>query len=172
MFDLDHFKHINDTWGHAQGDIVLQEFAQLLRESSRHIDTVGRYGGEEFVVVLPATDIEGARAFAEKARSATEEMEIRRVTGDAEILSPLRITVSGGAVVLEEHDDTAAAEAIMRGLMRAADSNLYAAKSGGRNQVVIDSRPITEIIQLGSSAGEISNHGNGQHHYGDGRGAV
>jgi diguanylate cyclase (GGDEF)-like protein len=154
MFDLDHFKQINDTWGHAQGDVVLQVFSQLLRESSRHIDTVSRYGGEEFAVVLPATDEEGARHFAEKARAATEAIEIARVTGDAEILSPLRITVSGGSAVLGEFQADAPSEVIMHGLIQAADRCLYEAKQNGRNRIVVQTVPEIEVIHLGRAAAD------------------
>ena len=81
IFDLDRFKLVNDTWGHVQGDEVLREFARMLRNSSRHIDIVSRFGGEEFAVVLPDTNLEGARIFAEKAREALEKANITR--GDA-----------------------------------------------------------------------------------------
>lgn len=154
IFDLDHFKKVNDTWGHAQGDVVLQEFSQLLRASSRHIDTVARYGGEEFAVVLPATDANGARAFAEKLRQGTEQHEIARVTGDAEILSPLRVTVSGGGAVVTELETATSPEVLMHGLIQAADRCLYSAKEGGRNRVCVETVEENEIIQLGRIAAE------------------
>jgi diguanylate cyclase (GGDEF)-like protein len=154
MFDLDRFKQVNDTWGHAQGDMVLREFSRLLRESSRHIDTVARYGGEEFAVVLPATDVDGARAFAEKVRAATESLEIARVTGDAEILSPLHITVSGGCAVLIEFQSEAEAGVLLRGLMRCADDFLYEAKEDGRNRAVVRQVPEIEVLHMGRAAGE------------------
>jgi two-component system cell cycle response regulator len=155
MFDLDHFKLINDTWGHAQGDVVLQEFSQLLRASSRHIDTVARFGGEEFVVVLPATDEEGALNFAEKARAATAAREIARVTGDAEILSPLRVTVSGGAAIIEcLQNDNIGPEVLMQGMVQCADRCLYEAKQGGRNRVVVQTVLESEVERLGQAAGD------------------
>jgi diguanylate cyclase (GGDEF)-like protein len=149
MFDLDHFKLINDTWGHAQGDVVLREFSRLLRESSRHVDTVARYGGEEFAVLLPATDVEGAHSFAEKARAATESAKIARVTSDAEILSPLHVTVSGGCAVLAEFQSETEVDVLLRGLVRAADGVLDEAKQNGRNRAVVQQVPEIEVVHLG-----------------------
>jgi diguanylate cyclase (GGDEF)-like protein len=154
MFDLDRFKLVNDTWGHAQGDVVLREFARLLRETSRHIDAVGRYGGEEFCVVLPTTDLEGARAFAEKVRLATESLTIPRITGDAEILSPLRITVSGGCAVLVEFQSDAETTILQRGLLRCADEFLYEAKQNGRNCIVAQQVPEIVVLHQGRASGE------------------
>jgi len=156
LFDLDHFKLVNDTWGHAQGDAVLQEFAVLLRNSSRHIDVVARFGGEEFAVVLPSTDLEGAQIFAEKARRALDELEIPRVTGDAENLSPLHITTSGGGAILESVTGDKSIEELARGIVRAADNCLYEAKDAGRNTVIVryyreDSMPVSQNPALYST---------------------
>lgn len=137
MFDLDHFKLVNDTWGHAQGDAVLQEFAVLLRNSSRHIDVVARFGGEEFAVVLPSTDLEGAQIFAEKARSALDTLEIPRVTGDAENLSPLHITTSVGGAVLQNVPAEKSIEELGKSFIRCADHYLYEAKAAGRNTTAV-----------------------------------
>lgn len=152
MFDLDHFKTINDTWGHAQGDAVLQEFAHLLRASSRHIDTVARFGGEEFAVVLPHTDLEGALSFAEKARAATEAMLVPRVTADAESLSPLRVTTSGGGAVLEKVPADVEVETLFAGLIQVADAYLYEAKQNGRNQVQVHSALPEQVLAQGRAA--------------------
>jgi two-component system cell cycle response regulator len=149
MFDLDHFKKINDTWGHAQGDAVLQEFARLLRASSRHIDTVARFGGEEFAVVLPHTDLEGAQAFAEKARAATEAMLVPRVTPDAESLSPLRVTASGGGAVLETVPGDISIEPLYSGLIQVADTFLYQAKQNGRNRVIVQGATLDQVVAPG-----------------------
>lgn len=137
LFDLDRFKLVNDTWGHAQGDEVLRHFAQLLRNSSRHIDIVSRFGGEEFAVVLPDTDVQGAYTFAEKARVALENANIERVTGDAEMLGTLHVTTSGGGVVLNEAPAEMNVGDLASILLQSADELLYEAKDAGRNRVMV-----------------------------------
>src|SRR3546814_772737 len=77
MFDIDHFKAINDTYGHQVGDTVIQQVAELIRENLRDSDVAGRYGGEEFVVLLPDTDKQGAMTFAERLRHAVESREVQ-----------------------------------------------------------------------------------------------
>ena len=125
MLDLDRFKQVNDTYGHPTGDVILYETAQILRETAREIDMVGRYGGEEFLVILPDTDEEEGAAFAERVRSAVESHEYR---DDATLV---RMTVSCGAASFPaEGVDTPEA------LLKRADEALYAAKTGGRNKVV------------------------------------
>jgi diguanylate cyclase len=114
MFDIDHFKRVNDELGHLHGDRALQELAQLFDESIRETDILARYGGEEFVVVMPHTDIEGACIFAERLRARVE--------------SRSTITVSGGAATAHEGDTPDQ-------LIARADTALYAAKSAGRNRV-------------------------------------
>ncbi|WP_312997900.1 diguanylate cyclase [Achromobacter animicus] len=123
MCDLDHFKHINDTWGHAIGDGVLQHFASMLRTQLREIDLVGRIGGEEFAVVLPDTDIERARVFARN---------VQRRLADTPYLSEGRhipLTVSIGISALHTKDDDAEL-ALSR-----SDRALYYAKQRGRNRI-------------------------------------
>lgn len=100
IFDLDHFKHINDSWGHAQGDQVLQKFARALDDARRHIDTVARLGGEEFIALLPSTNLEGARTFAEKVRQTAQDLHISCHTFDGDEAPSLQITVSAGAATL------------------------------------------------------------------------
>lgn len=158
IFDLDHFKNINDTWGHAQGDMLLQEFSQLLREASRHIDVVSRYGGEEFAVVLPSTDEKGALIFAEKARAAVEGKAFRRVTGDAESLPPLAITASGGGAVLSEIKGDDEISEVALALIRAADTRLYRAKESGRNRVIVEAVRETDIMQASSTEQKLPDH--------------
>lgn len=123
MCDLDHFKHINDTWGHAIGDGVLQHFARMLRAQLREIDLVGRIGGEEFAVVLPDTDIESAHLFAHDVQ--------RRIADTPYITGGQRIplTVSIGISALHTHDDDAEL-ALSR-----SDRALYYAKQRGRNRI-------------------------------------
>src|SRR3546814_3977557 len=77
MFDIDHFKAINDTYGHQVGDTVIQQVAELIRENLRDSDVAGRYGGEEFVVLLPDTDKHVAMTFAERLRHAVESREVQ-----------------------------------------------------------------------------------------------
>jgi len=123
MCDLDHFKHINDTFGHAIGDGVLQHFAKMLRAQLREIDLVGRIGGEEFAVVLPDTDIERARVFARG---------VQRRIADTPYSSggrPIPLTVSIGISDLHTMDDDAEL-ALSR-----SDRALYFAKQRGRNRI-------------------------------------
>ena len=87
MFDFDHFKQVNDTYGHQVGDRVLQEMAGILQRTAREIDKLGRYGGEEFIVVLPDTDIDDARVFAERVRTRVENHPF--ASGQTE---PIRLT--------------------------------------------------------------------------------
>jgi diguanylate cyclase (GGDEF)-like protein len=125
MLDLDHFKQINDEYGHMQGDEVLALVADLMREFSRDIDAPTRYGGEELAVVLPQTDSEGAALLAERMRAAVERLEVPRVDG----LGSLRLKASFGVAALPE------SAADREGLIAAADAALYRAKRAGRNRV-------------------------------------
>ena len=125
MLDLDHFKQINDEYGHMQGDEVLALVADLMREFSRDIDAPTRYGGEELAVVLPQTDSEGATLLAERMRAAVERLEVPRVDG----LGSLRLKASFGVAALPE------SAADREGLIAAADAALYRAKRAGRNRV-------------------------------------
>jgi diguanylate cyclase (GGDEF)-like protein len=141
VFDLDRFKDINDNWGHAQGDSVLQSFGEVLQNSSRRIDTVARVGGEEFAAILPATEESGARSFAEKVRTTTEEMEIGLIRSRDDLPEdPLRITVSAGISVAHKVDtDDETAARLTEVMVQAADKALYEAKTSGRNRVVLHS---------------------------------
>lgn len=127
ILDLDHFKKVNDTWGHPTGDKVLQEAARVLRESIRSCDSIGRYGGEEFMIVLPDTHAEGAAVLLERCRAALAATIIRAETGKA-----FHISASFG-VVCNEKDMSADAEV----LIKLADDALYLAKENGRNRVEI-----------------------------------
>ncbi len=121
LLDLDHFKQVNDRYGHAGGDEVLAAVGAALRASIRDSDFAGRYGGEEFIVVLPNTSVEGAVRVAELLRGAIGEIKVASVEQ--------RIGVSVGVAALPEHAaDTA-------GLVRSADRALYSAKSNGRDRV-------------------------------------
>jgi len=128
MADVDNFKRINDTFGHAVGDEILRRFAELLSKNIKGRDTAARYGGEEFIVVLPQTRLSGARNLGEQIRSELESKKwMHHRTGQ-----PIgKVTASFGIAELrqgEEYDD----------FLDRADSKLYEAKAGGRNKVVVD----------------------------------
>jgi diguanylate cyclase (GGDEF)-like protein len=125
ILDIDDFKHVNDTYGHLQGDAVLRAIGRILHAESRGIDEPARYGGEEFVVALPETGIEGALEVAERIRARIEAEPVGRVEGDGEI----RITASLGAATMP------AVGAEVRELIAAADAALYEAKRSGKNRV-------------------------------------
>jgi two-component system, cell cycle response regulator len=123
--DIDKFKAVNDNYGHQAGDAVLKEFAQLLKSEAREIDRVGRYGGEEFLLILSGTVLDAAVTFAERLR---EKVEGHTFTYDG---GTLRRTMSCG-VASSPHPKVKDQEA----LLRAADDALYVAKETGRNRVV------------------------------------
>jgi two-component system cell cycle response regulator len=125
MFDLDHFKSVNDTYGHQAGDAVLQQCAGILKTSAREIDKVGRYGGEEFIILLPGTVLDAAVTFAERTRQQVESHTFTFEGGS------LRRTISCGVAAFP-HPRIEHREA----LVKAADDALYVAKELGRNRVV------------------------------------
>jgi len=129
MMDIDFFKKLNDTFGHQAGDEVLRTMGEILKSISRSSDIAGRYGGEEFIVLLPETDIEGALAAAEKMRSEVENTEIV-ITGDKTV----KITASFGVSRLCTEDDMPLEEKATD-LVERADKALYKAKAEGRNRV-------------------------------------
>lgn len=126
MFDLDWFKEVNDTHGHQAGDQVLTELANIMRETARDIDKLGRYGGEEFMAILPETDSNDAHTFADRVRENVENQKFE--IGDEE---PLRMTISAGIATFPHVRVDGP-----RRLVHFADQALYYAKEAGRNQVV------------------------------------
>lgn len=130
MVDIDYFKKINDTHGHGAGDLVLREMGALLKENTRAGDTACRFGGEEFALILPESDREGARLKAEALRKAFSELDLAY---DGRELG--RLTASFGIALFPDHAD----EPDM--LLHAADEALYAAKGAGRNRVMIQEAP-------------------------------
>ncbi|MEY2478351.1 MAG: two-component system, cell cycle response regulator [Actinomycetota bacterium] len=127
MVDVDHFKRVNDRLGHAGGDHVLRRIALSLANACRAEDVAGRWGGEEFLVVSPATDVDGAAALGERIRSAAAG-EVMSVDG----MEQLTVTVSVGVAVGSDDVDT---------IVRNADGALYEAKAAGRDRVVIAATP-------------------------------
>lgn len=124
MLDVDHFKRFNDNAGHNAGDALLRELGSLLRTHIRGTDIPCRYGGEEFVLILPNSSLESTRQRAEQLREAATLLQI---TDGGQSLGT--VTVSAGIAAFPEHGATGEA------LIRAADAALYEAKAGGRNQV-------------------------------------
>ncbi|RAU22805.1 GGDEF domain-containing protein [Paramagnetospirillum kuznetsovii] len=132
--DIDHFKSINDTWGHAAGDDALKAFVAACRVAIREYDILGRIGGEEFAVALPNTGIDGAKVIGERLRRQVEEMVVRPAKGDV-----FDLTVSVG-VAYWGPSDQATPEAVapdVAELLKQADAALYRAKAAGRNRVMI-----------------------------------
>jgi two-component system cell cycle response regulator len=125
MADLDHFKRLNDTLGHIAGDVALRETSRRMSTALRPYDSLGRYGGEEFLIILPGCDPSGAPAVAERVRHALAEVPVGTSSG------MIRVTVSLGAATGEGASLDADA------LIRMADAALYRAKRGGRNRVEV-----------------------------------
>jgi two-component system cell cycle response regulator len=123
MFDLDHFKEVNDTHGHLAGDAVLKTLSMTIKSKIRTEDIFARYGGEEFAIILPEIDGHNAHQFAEKVRRIVETTEFRF---EGTIIP---VTISMGVATLDNEEPTTAA------LIKRADDYLYEAKSGGRNCV-------------------------------------
>jgi len=122
FFDLDHFKSVNDTYGHDAGDAVLVAFSKILKKDARNVDIVGRYGGEEFVAILSETDTEGGVVFAQKIRNKVKNARLMYKD------SRIELTMSAGVSERKTH-------ASLQSTMKAADEALYKAKNSGRDRV-------------------------------------
>ncbi|MBI1859308.1 MAG: sensor domain-containing diguanylate cyclase [Deltaproteobacteria bacterium] len=145
MFDIDFFKKVNDTYGHQAGDYVLAVTAKILREAVRETDVVGRYGGEEFMIVLSASDPTGAKIFAERTRQKLQETRME-FEG-----KHIPVTASLGTASFTEKTPYAQfpnIEEIVNDLVKKADTALYHSKANGRNRV-------TQFEELGVAAGSI-----------------
>jgi diguanylate cyclase (GGDEF)-like protein len=131
IFDIDHFKLINDQRGHVQGDTVLQRVARIIDDNVRDTDVVARYGGEEFVVVMPHTPLDGACIFAERLRAKIEKQ--------------MDLTISGGVAQAIDKDT-------IQTLVGRSDTALYGAKAAGRNRVYrhngVDTEPVDAEAEL------------------------
>jgi diguanylate cyclase (GGDEF)-like protein len=123
LLDLDHFKNVNDTLGHLAGDAVLKEAARRMMQAVRLYDTVGRYGGEEFLVVVPSSDGEGTLALAERIREAIQSAPVTTEAGDVSVTVSCGVAASTESNRLDPHT-----------LLRLADEALYRAKERGRNR--------------------------------------
>ncbi len=130
IFDIDHFKQINDDHGHLSGDRALKAVATLLRGCGRETDAVYRYGGEEFVVVMPQTELEAASQFADRVRRSVRESNT----------AGMALTVSGGVASPADGEDK-------HDLLDRADQAMYAAKHAGRDQVFLHSGTAVEPVQ-------------------------
>jgi diguanylate cyclase (GGDEF)-like protein len=126
MFDIDHFKKFNDTYGHLQGDVIIKEIANIMRHSVRSIDLTARYGGEEFAVILPEVDIRGAAVVAERLRAGVEGFPFPGEEG------PLHVTVSIGVAEFKPERMRSSSQ-----LIAEADRALYQSKEMGRNRVTL-----------------------------------
>ncbi len=135
LADVDHFKRINDTFGHQAGDVVLGKIAVLLSADLRPYDLVGRYGGEEFLIIVPACDMRTAKEISERIRTKImEERFFPTIPADF-----LPITCSFGLAVANGTSWD------VDSILDSADRALYAAKNSGRNRVVVANSPINKI---------------------------
>ncbi len=135
MVDADHFKSVNDTYGHDVGDRVLQRLSNLMTGAARDVDCVGRLGGEEFAILLPETNVQGGKVFCERLLSDIRSAEVD--TG----ADPLRFTVSIGLT------EVCQGEAKTDVILNRADEALYEAKESGRDRVVLHSRRCADEVE-------------------------
>lgn len=125
MCDIDHFKHCNDTYGHQVGDKVLRQFADLLKSAARGVDKIGRYGGEEFLIVLPGTVLDAAVSFAERVREMIEAEEFSTPRGKIKKTASFGVAAWPHPLINNREE-----------LVKASDEALYVAKEQGRNRVI------------------------------------
>jgi len=130
MLDIDHFKQVNDTYGHQAGDIALSALAALVKSSLRELDVVARYGGEEFLVICTNTAIDGAVLVAERLRKTVESLQVIIPDGSTGN-QVIHISVSIGVAEINESVES------KQKLIQAADQALYRAKAEGRNRVIV-----------------------------------
>ncbi len=130
MIDIDHFKPINDVHGHLFGDLILQRVAEVMHDSVRAVDSIGRYGGEEFLLIAPDTDSDGARRLASKLRQTVYDLEFTAPDGDSQV----RVTISIGFTTSSALQSDP--EKMARELLSQADSAVYTAKHSGRNRIM------------------------------------
>jgi len=145
LLDVDNFKKVNDTYGHLVGDQVLQNMARACQRSLRTVDRLARFGGEEFIVMLPETDGPGACRSAERLRQAIEQVEVGTRQG------AVRITASLGVAVFQPDHG----QLTIDRLLGQADQALYQAKQAGRNQVCLwqEVKAYSEVLADGKTGG-------------------
>lgn len=136
FFDLDNFKQVNDTYGHLAGDQVLKKVAEIILTNQREEDTTVRYGGEEFVMIMPHTNSIQAIIFAERVR---EKVEQSVFTFDSQNVN---ITISGGISTFPKNGDK------VKSLLKAADSALYSAKNSGKNEIVVYTKESRKYLRI------------------------
>ena len=141
MIDLDHFKNFNDTYGHDAGDAVLRETGQFLARGVRAEDFVCRFGGEEFVVILPTADMNSSQTRGERLRSKMRELTVMHQGKSLGM-----ITISIGVASFPQHGMSP------KQLMAAANAALYEAKRGGRDQVAVASVKAVEEVEIRDAA--------------------
>lgn len=146
ILDLDHFKKVNDTWGHPTGDLVLKTAAHVLKTNIRDIDAVGRYGGEEFIIILPGADLVQAQQIIERCRITLAAEEIT-----TENQTQINVTASFGLVSVHGH------EVPSHLLIKTADEALYLAKHQGRNRIETLAVSAAKTAETETVAPEISN---------------
>jgi diguanylate cyclase (GGDEF)-like protein len=128
MIDIDHFKPINDTYGHQQGDVILKEMSKIMRKNVRTTDIAARYGGEEFAIILPETTQADAKIVAERIRRDVSQYDFPSIIPEQ---PPIKCSVSIGVAGFPLNADS------KDQLIQKADSSLYKAKDSGRNKVVL-----------------------------------
>ena len=131
MIDVDHFKSVNDTYGHLAGDCVLKNVAQIIKKELREYDTASRYGGEEFIIILPFTTISEAMFVAQRLRKTIEETKIDISEAHVKNTEFINITISAGVSSYNSEEDTP------QSFYQKADAALYDAKNAGRNKVIV-----------------------------------
>jgi len=136
FFDLDNFKKVNDTYGHLAGDHVLTKVADIILSNQREEDTAVRYGGEEFVLIMPHTNSIQALIFAERVREKVEAVDFNF---DNKIMN---LTISGGISTFPENGDK------VKDLLKAADSALYSAKNSGKNEIVVYNKENRKYLRI------------------------
>ena len=125
MMDIDHFKKVNDKYGHTVGDDVIRQVSRAIKEQVRDLDIAGRYGGEEFGLILTGTDVEGASIFAERLRTTIEKMVV--VSEGQQVRFTISMGISQLTTTIKDH----------RQWIEKADAALYKSKEGGRNRFTV-----------------------------------